>query len=120
MINQTAYGLGSNRSCIRELFEYGCRRSAEIARENVYDYSLGNPSVPAPAGVNDAIRAILEDTSSVQVHGYTSAVGDLAARQAIADDLNDRYEAGVRPEDLFFFFFSAPRGLTAAAIRGIM
>ena len=86
MYNQKAFQLGSNRSCIRELFEYGCRRAAEVGRENVFDYSLGNPSVPAPAGVNDAIRAILEDTDSVQVHGYTSAIGDLATRQAIADD----------------------------------
>ena len=45
MINETAYALGSNRSCIRDLFEYGCRRAAIVGRENVYDYSLGNPSI---------------------------------------------------------------------------
>ena len=112
MINHTAYALGSNRSCIRELFEYGCRRAAIVGRENVYDYSLGNPSIPAPAAVNDAIRAILADTDSLVVHGYTSAVGDYAARQAIADDLNDRYDAGVRPEDLFLGCGAAPE-LTA-------
>ena len=112
MINHTAYALGSNRSCIRELFEYGCRRAAIVGRENVYDYSLGNPSIPAPAAVNDAIRAILADTDSLAVHGYTSAVGDYAARQAIADDLNDRYDAGVRPEDLFLGCGAAPE-LTA-------
>ena len=112
MYNEKCYQLGSNRSCIRELFEYGCRRAAEIGRENVYDYSLGNPSVPAPAGVNDAIRAILEDTDSVAIHGYTSAIGDIAARQAIAEDLNERYNAGVKPENLFITCGAAP-GLTA-------
>ena len=108
MFNETAYLLGSNRSCIRELFEYGCQRAAIVGRENVYDYSLGNPSIPAPAGVNEAIRAILEDTDSLQVHGYTSAVGDMVARQAIADDLNLRYNAGVRPQELFLGCGAAP------------
>ncbi|MBE6924760.1 MAG: pyridoxal phosphate-dependent aminotransferase [Ruminococcaceae bacterium] len=108
MINEIAYGLGSNRSCIRELFEYGCRRAAEVGRENVYDYSLGNPSIPAPAAVDQAIRDILSDTPSLAVHGYTSAIGDLATRQAIADDLNARYAAGVRPEDLFIGCGAAP------------
>lgn len=108
MINETAYGLGSNRSCIRELFEYGCRRAAEVGRENVFDYSLGNPSIPAPAAVDQAIRDILTDTPSLAVHGYTSAIGDLATRKAIADDLNARYDAGVRPEDLFIGCGAAP------------
>ncbi len=108
MINETAYGLGSNRSCIRELFEYGCRRAAEVGRENVFDYSLGNPSIPAPAAVDQAIRDILNDTPSLAVHGYTSAIGDIATRKAIADDLNARYDAGVRPEDLFIGCGAAP------------
>ena len=112
MLNETAYALGSNRSCIRDLFEYGCRRAAMVGRENVYDYSLGNPSIPAPPEVNEAIREILADTDSLQIHGYTTAVGDLAARQAIADDLNERYDAAVRPEDLFLGCGAAPE-LTA-------
>lgn len=112
MYNQTSYAMGSNRSCIRELFEYGCRRAEIVGRENVYDYSLGNPSVPAPKEVEKAIRDILEDTDSVAIHGYTSAVGDLAARKAIADDLNRRYDANVRPEKLLITCGAAP-GLTA-------
>ena len=108
MINEIAYGLGSNRSCIRELFEYGCRRAAEVGRENVFDYSLGNPSIPAPAAVDQAIRDILSDTPSLAVHGYTSAIGDIATRKAIANDLNQRYDAGVRPEDLFIGCGAAP------------
>ena len=108
MLNPTSYALGSNRSCIRELFEYGRSRAAIVGAENVYDYSLGNPSIPAPKEVDDAIRAVLQDTDSLQIHGYTSAVGDLATRQAIADDLNARHNAGVKPENLFIGCGAAP------------
>ena len=112
MINEKAYNLGANRSCIRDLFEYGCQRAAIVDRENVYDYSLGNPSIPAPDAVNDTIREILSDTDSLAIHGYTSAVGDLSCRKAIADDLNARFDAGVGPEDLFIGCGAAPE-LTA-------
>ena len=108
MINETAYALGANRSCIRDLFEYGCQRAAIVGRENVYDYSLGNPSIPSPPQVNETICRIFADTEPLAVHGYTSAVGDLSARQAIADDLNARYHAGVRPEELFLGCGAAP------------
>ncbi len=112
MINKTALALGENRSCIRELFEFGRRRAALVGEENVFDYSLGNPSIPAPPEVNDAIRAILSDTDPLLVHGYTSAWGDLAARRAIADDLNARFHAGVKAEDLFLTCGTSP-ALTA-------
>ena len=112
MINQTAYALGANRSCIRDLFEYGRARAAVVGEDNIYDYSLGNPSIPSPAAVDQTIREVLADTPSLQVHGYTSAVGDVVTRQAIAEDLNDRYDAGVRAEDLFITCGAAP-GLTA-------
>ena len=112
MYNETAYALGANRSCIRDLFEYGRQRAAIVGEENVYDYSLGNPSIPSPDAVNETIRAILADTNSLLVHGYTSAVGDVATRQAIAHDLNARSDAGVRAEDLFIGCGAAPE-LTA-------
>lgn len=108
MVNQNAYQLGANRSCIRDLFEYGRQRAAVVGEEQVYDYSLGNPSIPSPAQVDQAIRQILLDTPTLQVHGYTSAVGDLATRQAIADDLNRRYNAGCRAEDFFIGCGAAP------------
>ena len=108
MINQTAYALGANRSCIRDLFEYGCKRAAEVGRENVYDYSLGNPSIPAPAEVDETIRNILQDTPSLQIHGYTSAVGDFATRKAISDDLNERYGCKTAAEDFFIMGGAAP------------
>ena len=121
MYNQTAYQLGSNRSVIRELFEYGRQRAAIVGAENVYDYSLGNPSIPAPKEVEQAIRDILTDTPSLAIHGYTSAIGDYDTRKAIADDLNVRYNAGVAPEDLFIGCGAAPElvaTFTALSIPG--
>ena len=112
MINETAYALGSNRSCIRELFEYGNQRAAIVGRENIFDFSLGNPCIPAPAQVETAIRQLLDTMDPLAIHGYTSAIGDLATRQAIADDLNARYDAGVAPEELFIGCGAAPE-LTA-------
>ena len=112
MYNPSAYALGANRSCIRELFEYGRARAAVVGPENVFDFSLGNPSIPAPPEVNEAVRQILADTAPLQVHGYTSAVGDPEARTAISRDLNERYGAETSPEDFFLGCGAAPE-LTA-------
>ena len=108
MLNKNAYALGANRSAIRDLFEYGNARAAIVGRENVYDYSIGNPSIPSPQEVEDTIKAVLNDTDSLLVHGYTSAVGDLATRQAISDDLNARYGASTKPGDFFIGCGAAP------------
>ena len=121
MINQTAYNLGANRSVIRDLFEYGRSRAAIVGEENIYDFSLGNPSIPSPAAVNETIRDLLSDTDSLSLHGYTSAVGDYATRKAIADDLNARYNAGAAPEDFFIGCGAAPElcaVLKALAVPG--
>ena len=121
MINQKAYGLGANRSVIRDLFEYGRSRAAVVGEENVYDFSLGNPSIPSPPEVNETIRQVLADTDSLAVHGYTSAVGDFATRKAIAEDLNRRYKANSAPEDFFIGCGAAPElcaVLKALAIPG--
>ena len=112
MYNETAYQLGAQRSCIRELFEYGRQRAAEVGAENVLDFSLGNPSMPCPQAVTDAIADIVANTDPVALHGYTPAIGALETRQAIAEDLNERFDAGVRPEDLFITCGAAP-ALTA-------
>ena len=108
MINEKAYGLGANRSCIRELFEYGRSRAPIVGPENVFDYSIGNPSIPSPPQVNQAIRDILTDMDSLLVHGYTSAAGDLEARTAISDDLNARYGVSTKPEEFFLGCGAAP------------
>ena len=108
MLNPSAYALGANRSCIRDLFEYGCQRAAVVGRENVYDYSLGNPSIPSPKEVEETVRQILDDTDSLLIHGYTSAVGDYATRKAISDDLNARYGVSTVPEEFFIGCGAAP------------
>lgn len=108
MFNQTAYALGANRSCIRELFEYGRQRAAIVGEDNVFDYSLGNPSLPAPPQVDDAVRQILADTDTLLVHGYTSAPGDWETRNAIAADLNRRFATEVKAEELFIGCGAAP------------
>ncbi len=108
MVSKNMWALGANRSVIRELFEYGLRQAKLVGPENVFDYSIGNPSIPAPPQVEQAVRDILTDTDSVKVHGYTPAIGDLATREAIAKDLNERFDAGVRPQDLFMCCGAAP------------
>ena len=82
MYNQKAYALGSVRSYIREVFEYGRQQAKLVGEENVYDYSLGNPSIPAPEQVNESLHRILNTVSSIKVHGYTSGPGDDGIREA--------------------------------------
>ncbi len=95
------FGLGSKRSIIREIFEYSKTRAAEIGTENVYDFSLGNPSVPAPAEVNEAIRELLDTQSSVTLHGYTSAQGDAGVRKAIADRIKSNFGVDISPNLIY-------------------
>lgn len=100
MVSQRMLQLGTARSVIRELFEYGRQRAAEVGAENVFDFSLGNPSVPAPAEVNEtAIRLLREQADTI--HCYTSAPGDPAARQRIADSLNRRFGERYTADELY-------------------
>ncbi len=108
MYNKYNYALGSARSCIRELFEFGLQRAAIVGRENVYDFSLGNPSIPAPKAVNEAIVDILNTEDSLLVHGYSSAPGFMDAREAVAAELSERTGTAVSGNDLFFTCGAAP------------
>ncbi len=101
MINQKMQSLGAKRSVIRELFEYGKKRKAEIGEDNVFDFSLGNPSIPAPKEVNDGIRQLLDEENSVLLHGYTSAEGDIAVREDIARYINSTYGENVTVDCLY-------------------
>ncbi len=93
--------LGKKRSVIRELFEYGNKRKAEIGAENVFDFSIGNPSVPAPAEFTEKLCRMLSEENPLSLHGYTSAPGDLKARNAIATDLNERFGTAFGAEHLY-------------------
>ena len=108
MVSEKMLALGTARSCIRELFEYGLRQAAAVGKENVYDYSLGNPSIPAPAKVNETFISVVRDTDSLAVHGYTPATGGMEARKAVAEDLNRRFGTAIRGENIFFTCGAAP------------
>lgn len=108
MISEAMYALGAKKSCIRELFEYGMRQSAVMGAENVYDFSIGNPSIPAPQKVKDAFVRLLTERDSLEIHGYTPAAGRMDAREAIAEGLNRRYNACIRPQNIFFTCGAAP------------
>ena len=101
MINETMKELGNKRSVIRDIFEFGNIRRAQIGAENVFDFSLGNPNVPAPADVNNAIRKLLDTQSDSYLHGYTSAQGDANTRAAVAANLNARFGTSFRKENLY-------------------
>lgn len=111
MYNKTMYELGSHRSVIRDLFEFGKKRAAEVGADKVYDFSLGNPNVPAPDGVKEAAERLLAMPDNTVLHGYTSAQGDAEVRKAVADSINERFGAGVSP-DLIYMTCGAAASLT--------
>lgn len=109
MVNERMYGLGAEPSAIRELFAYGMVRKAEIGAENVFDFSIGNPSVPAPDAVKQAVLELMDEEPSA-LHGYTPAAGDPRVRQAVADHIRRRYDVPAQPEQVY---------LTAGAAAGL-
>lgn len=104
MINEKMQQLGTKRSIIREIFEYGKKRKAEIGEENVFDFTLGNPSIPAPKEINEAV---IRNLSRKDAHGYTSAVGDNKFREAIANDLNKRFNTNFKFSNFFITYGAA-------------
>ena len=96
MVNKNMLGLGTTRSCIRELFEFGLRQASIVGKESVYDFSIGNPSIPAPPEVNEAYIATIQNMDSLAVHGYTQAAGAMDARETVAKELGERFGAVIR------------------------
>lgn len=93
MYSEKMAALGKKRSAIRELFEYSQTRKREIGNDKVFDYSIGNPSVPAPAIVNETLVDLIQNTDSVLLHGYTSAQGDAEVRRTVADYIGKTFGA---------------------------
>ena len=85
MVNQEYYNLGTAPSVIRQLFAYGLEQAAKVGADKVFDYSLGNPSIPAPKKVNESIHTIVDTTDSIKLHGYSMANGFEDARAAVAN-----------------------------------
>ena len=100
-INEKAYGLGSRRSVIREIFEYAKKRSAQVGEENVFDFSIGNPSVQPPEAVTNAVKELLGSDDQMLVHSYTSAQGDFGTRKAVADSINRRFGLSLTPDCIY-------------------
>lgn len=111
MVNQEMQKLGENSSVIRELFEYGKTRKNEIGEDKVFDFSIGNPNVPAPKIVNDTLIDLINSNDPVKLHGYTSAAGDINVRRKIADYLNDKYNTEIEGE-LIYLTAGAAASLT--------
>ena len=99
-MNEYAYQLGAEPSGIRELFAYGLQRKAEIGADKVFDYSLGNPSIPAPESVKQAIIDIATNVDPVALHGYTPAQGYMSTRQCIADNIQRRFGVPATAENV--------------------
>ena len=100
-INEKTLALGSKRSIIREIFEYSKSRAAIIGKENVFDFSIGNPSVEPPKAISETIKKLLDSDNPTLLHGYTSAQGDFSVRKAIADDINENFSAGVSADNVY-------------------
>ena len=99
-LNERMYGLGAEPSAIRELFAYGLERKAQIGADKVFDFSIGNPSVPAPNAVKQAIIELAE-MDPVELHGYTPAPGLYTTRKAVADNIRRRFGVPATPENVY-------------------
>lgn len=101
MVSKKMLELGTKRSTIREIFEYGRQRKAEVGEENVFDFSLGNPNVPAPSGVNVEAVRLLQEADSNGIHGYSSAPGFDFVRSALTDSINVRFGTHYSMDNIF-------------------
>lgn len=111
MVSKEMYELGAKRSVIRELFEYGMQQAAIVGKENVFDFSIGNPTVPAPGCVKEAMLELLETSKSEEIHGYTSAQGDLQVRRGLAEYMSSTYNCQLKADN-FYMTCGAAASLT--------
>ncbi|MDD3319245.1 MAG: pyridoxal phosphate-dependent aminotransferase [Synergistaceae bacterium] len=101
MISGKMLELGKKRSEIREIFEYGKKRGSEIGADKVFDFSIGNPNVPAPEFIRDNIIDLLKNEDPTKIHGYTSAQGDFSVRKALADHINSKYGTDITADHFY-------------------
>ena len=101
MVSAKMYELGTKKSTIRTIFEFGRRRALEVGEENIFDFSLGNPNVPTPNFVRDAAIEILQNSEPAAVHGYTVAPGNPAVRETLAKNINARFGTNFAGKNLF-------------------
>lgn len=116
-VSQRMLNLGTARSEIREAFAFAQARAAEVGAENVDDFSIGNPSVPAPATVAEAVHKLVDAIDPIKLHGYTSAQGDAQARQALAEDLNRRFGTNYTADN--FYLTAGAAGALCCALSAL-
>lgn len=116
-VSQRMLNLGTARSEIREAFAFAQARAAEVGAENVDDFSIGNPSVPAPATVAEAVHKLVDAIDPIKLHGYTPAQGDRQARGALADDLNRRFGTNYTADN--FYLTAGAAGALCCALSAL-
>ena len=117
MINQNYKAMLNNKSVIRELSEYATKRGKEIGYENVFDYSLGNPSVPVPKAFTDEMCKLINETDPMTLHGYSPSLGNPGFKAAVASSLNERFGMSYKPTHIFPT--SGAAGAIAHALRAV-
>ena len=117
MLNPHYLDMLGKKSVIREMSVWATNRAAEIGAENVFNYSLGNPSVPAPQAFTDEMLRLLQSESPMALHGYSPTLGIQSVRQAVADSLKARF--GVPYEAKHIFMTSGAAGAVAHAARAV-
>lgn len=111
MVSQKMLAFGRHNSVIRDIAEFGRQRSLEVGKENVFDFSIGNPSVPAPQAVTDTLQKLIAETPAAELHAYTAAPGDLSVRQAVAGYVRRTFGFEAR-EQLIYMTSGASSSLT--------
>ncbi len=101
MLNEKMMELGKKSSVIREIFEYAKKRKAEIGEDKVFDFSIGNPSIPAPAKFTETLMRLVSEGDPVALHGYTSAQGDMGTRSAIAERITRVFGCEASPANIY-------------------
>lgn len=101
MLSKKVLELSKQHSVIRDIFEFGMERAKEVGTENVFDFSIGNPSVPAPKEVDDTAMEYIKGGDPVAVHGYTSNAGIFEVRDAVAASLNRRFATTYSADNIF-------------------
>lgn len=101
MLSKEMIEIGSRKSTIREIFEFGKRRAEIVGHDKIYDFSIGNPNVPAPTSVKNTIIDILENEESTLIHGYTSAQGDDKVREDLSKSINKRFGTNFTKDNLY-------------------
>ncbi|MCQ2519237.1 MAG: pyridoxal phosphate-dependent aminotransferase [Lachnospiraceae bacterium] len=117
MINENYKAMLGKKSVIRQLSEFATERGKEIGYDNVFDFSLGNPSVAAPEEFNNAMKALMDEKTAMELHGYSPTLGNPEFKKAVADSLNRRFGMTYKPSDIFPT--SGAAGAIAHALRAV-